>query len=245
MHSEKLLNADEVSHALASVYALSEHWLSRAPKPLDSYTLGAATYLDANRQARTYEQLCKKTNPLLISNFEWLYEKLIEHLSRKWGMIQIDPELAHPGFHIFGAAPGQLVSDAGCRLMEQPLASVHVDAPYRLHMPRWSEFENVDFLNPLSITLCLSLPRTGGGLNMWQALEQKMLVNGHSMVNCHFDRHRLSEFQYIPYQPGYMYVSSGHKIHQIAPANPMQPDDRRITMQAHAVKCDGVWQLFF
>jgi hypothetical protein len=189
--------------------------------------------------------MIEKINPLLMNQFAWLYERLILDLSHKWGPMRIHPQLACPGFHIFGALPGQRISSEGCDQMAQPLASVHVDGPYRAHMALWEKFENVDFLNPLSITLCLSLPQSGGGLNTWQDIVKKTLFCGHEMIDLNFDWHQLTQFRYTPYQLGWVYVSSGHTVHQIAPAKPMLPEDRRITLQAHAVKCDGVWQIFF
>ena len=39
---------------------------------------------------------------------------------------------------------------------------------------------------------------------------------------------------------------TGHIVHQIAPARyKCMPDDNRITLQGHAIKCDGVWRMYF
>jgi hypothetical protein len=37
----------------------------------------------------------------------------------------------------------------------------------------------------------------------------------------------------------------GQAKHQIAPAFNCEPRDRRITLQGHGVRCDGVWRLYF
>lgn len=245
MKKIKLLNQSELENALSDVYKLSNFWLERAPKPLASYTLGSATYLDASHSYAEYKKQSEKFNPILIENFKWLYTKIISKLSSEFGEMIIHPNLAHPGFHIFGALPGEQISEQACRLMEKPIASVHVDIPYRAHMHDWSFFKENDFLNPISITLCLCLPENGGGLNIWHELDKKTTFKGHEMLDFQFNRAALTKPEFIPYTPGDIYVSNGHRIHQIAPACPMLPTDRRITLQAHGLKCDGVWQLFF
>lgn len=245
MRSLKLLDPHEIETALRDIYILSNNWLSRAPYPLASYTLGCATYLDAKISKSNYQNLSKKFNPLLMTNFNWLYQRIIVMLSKEYGDMVINADLAHPGFHIFGAVPEGEISAIGCKLMEKPIASIHIDIPYRSHMHEWRSFQTVDFLNPLSITLCLRLPEQGGGLNTWHKIDKKTTFQGHEMIDFNFDRSTLVQPQYTPYTPGYIYVSNGHRVHQIAPANPMKPTDRRITLQAHALKCDGVWQLFF
>ena len=245
MYSKPVLSPAEVLRATSLVNQLSSHWIRRAPKPVASYTLGAATYLDAVRSGNAYRALHAKTNPLLYTHFSWLFEALIASLTVDWGPMSIYPVLACPGFHIFSAPPGQMISSAGCRLMEQPIASLHVDAPYRAHMQHWADFRDIDFLHPLSITLCLSLPEQGGGLNMWQEVSRKIQFQGHEMIDCHFNRHALTDYHYVAYETGHVYVSSGHYIHQIAPARTMLPHDSRVTLQAHAVKCDGIWRVFF
>ena len=43
-----------------------------------------------------------------------------------------------------------------------------------------------------------------------------------------------------------MVYFTGHIVHQIAPARyACMPDDNRITLQGHGIKCDGVWRLYF
>lgn len=245
MKSLQLLEPHEIEIALSIVYNLSSHWVRRAPPPLASYTLGCATYLDAKKSYLEYKKLAKIFNPLLANNFHWLFQKITSTLSKEYGDMVINPNLAHPGFHIFGAPPGEVLSTIGCRLMEKPIASIHIDVPYRAHMEEWNLFKKIDFLNPLSITLCLCLPEHGGGLNTWHKVDKIIKFEGREMIDCNFDRFAYVKPLYTAYNPGYIYVSSGHRIHQIAPANPMNPSDHRITLQAHALKCDGVWQLFF
>ncbi len=240
-----VLTPAEALKAATDVMALHEYWIKRAPDPVTSFTLGAATYLDAKIHDLEYKSKAQIYNPILEKNFRWLYTKLIDELTLHFGSMKLNPNLAYPGFHIFGALPGESITDHGCRLMEQPLASVHVDAPYRAHMQEWKKFQNIDFLNPLSITLCLKLPKHGGGLNSWQNIDKVVDFLGYKMIDFKFNKQALKYFKYLPYETGFVYISTGHAIHQIAPAKMMLPTDRRITLQAHAIKCDGIWQLFF
>jgi hypothetical protein len=112
-------------------------------------------------------------------------------------------------------------------------------------MQTWRKFKEVDYLNPLSITLCLCLPSSGGGLNTWQVIDTQEIFSGHPMLECHFRKLSTEDYRFTPYELGHVYLSNGHQVHQIAPAKLMLPTDRRITLQAHALKCDGTWRLFF
>jgi hypothetical protein len=245
MDKFKILSLDETIQAIHAIDQLSDDWIKRAPEPLASFTLGAATYLDATIKKFDYEKIKNQYNPKLSLNFMWLYTRLIDRLAPVYGPMVLEPDLALPGFHIFGAQPGQTISEAGCRLMEKPIASVHVDAPYRAHMQTWSKFKEIDYLNPLSITLCLCLPLSGGGLNTWQDIDTKIIYAGHEMLECNFKKISIEDYKFTPYELGHAYIFNGHQIHQIAPAQSMQPTDRRITLQAHALRCDGAWRLFF
>jgi len=49
----------------------------------------------------------------------------------------------------------------------------------------------------------------------------------------------------VPYEAGKMFWFIGKLVHQIAPAYNADFNDRRLSLQGHGVKCDGVWQLYF
>jgi succinylglutamate desuccinylase len=49
---------------------------------------------------------------------------------------------------------------------------------------------------------------------------------------------------YIEYKVGKLFYHKGHTIHQINKRK-MEYGDRRITLQAHAVRCDGVYRVYF
>ena len=47
------------------------------------------------------------------------------------------------------------------------------------------------------------------------------------------------------YNKGEMVYFVGHLLHQMMPGINVQPTDRRITVQGHGQKCDGVWRLYW
>ena len=49
----------------------------------------------------------------------------------------------------------------------------------------------------------------------------------------------------MPYTVGESCYHTGHVLHQIVPGYKLTPGDRRVTLQGHAVRCDGIWRLYF
>ena len=47
------------------------------------------------------------------------------------------------------------------------------------------------------------------------------------------------------YHEGSMIWFTGHVLHQIIPGYKLNPDDMRITLQGHGIKCDGTWRIYF
>ena len=101
MWTQKILSAQHIESALLDIDRLSPCWIRRAPHPLESFTLGAATYLDLTARCQNYDAVRLKINPLLEENFGWLYTQLISALAKDFGPITLQKELAFPGFHIF------------------------------------------------------------------------------------------------------------------------------------------------
>ncbi len=245
MYQGALLEPQELHCITNTLDKLSHAWTRRAPAPIPIYTLGAATYLDARHNPIGYQALAAQKNLLLMQHFSWLYARLIEHLNKPFGPFELERQLALPGFHIFGNTVGQPVAPMMCQMLERTPASVHMDNPYRNHLIHLSRYQKVDLLHPLSITVCLEMPQSGAGLNTWHALEQVTEFAGHAVIDDRFDPHSLGPATYHGYQLGWVYVSDGHHVHQIAASRPFLPHDRRITLQAHSIQCDGVWRLFF
>jgi|TARA_S200000501_G_C20697062_1_gene687828 hypothetical protein len=49
----------------------------------------------------------------------------------------------------------------------------------------------------------------------------------------------------VPYEVGKLFYHTGHILHQIIPGYNLDGSDRRITLQGHGVKCDGIWKIYF
>ena len=49
----------------------------------------------------------------------------------------------------------------------------------------------------------------------------------------------------VPYTIGKLMYHTGHVLHQIIPGYKLQDGDRRMTLQGHGIKCDGIWRLYF
>ena len=165
-----LLTLSEINQATEQVYSLNPIWLNRSTcKPrVPFWTLGAVTYLEGCDDMKKYHKHKEAVNPLLRRKFTWLYDILCGTLENELGdPCVIDDMLGHPGFHIFGTKPGVTATPWQLEMMQEPLASVHLDIQYKEHGPYWKTYEEVDFANPLSFTMAIKLPKTGGGLFIW------------------------------------------------------------------------------
>ena len=214
--------------------------ISRAP----FWTLGAVSYLDHVKDPDQYNKHRDYVNPVMYKKFNWIYEIICERLqSDLKEPVVIDGFLSHPGFHIFSGKTGDLIEQEYLELFQESLGSVHVDVQYEEHIEYWKTFKRVDFNNTLSFTIPIKLPSGGGGLYTW---EDK--VNPYSF-NYTTNKNKLDELESpsIPnlYTEGEMIYFIGHLLHQMMPGVKVQPDDRRITVQGHGVKCDGTWRLYW
>ncbi len=220
----------ECQEIRSAIYALKADWLRRNPY-LPFYTLGAASYIDAAQNVQTYSELAQRYNPILRDRFQWLYEKVALLLS-EWlqAPVEYPSQLALPGFHIY----------LSCKAFEQPIASIHCDSQYQL-LP-WPDPQSADFTRPLSFTLAIALPKFGGGLNLWDLSYQDIV----GLNQAEFQQLvRTQPQEYYPYQQGHLVLHSGHQLHQAAPAQNIQPDDERITLQGHSFFSQGKWQLYW
>ena len=214
--------------------------ISRAP----FWTLGAVSYLDHVKSGDQYDKHRDYVNPVLYKKFNWIYEIITEKLQEALGdPVVIDKFLAHPGFHIFATKTGTTIEPEYMKLFEQPLGSVHVDVQWEEHHDYWQTFDEVNLEDTLSFTVPIKLPSGGGGLYTW-ADE----VNPYSF-NYTTNEVKLSELEHPCvsnlYTEGEMIYFVGHLLHQMMPGVNVQPTDRRITVQGHGQKCDGVWRLYW
>jgi hypothetical protein len=222
-----LLSIEECQKIRSTVYNLREFWIRRHPV-LPFYTLGLASPYDVPKDKLGYYKDSEKHNSILHSNFQWLYEKLLvvigDFLKKP---ATFAPNLALPGFHIFLSNPA----------FEQPLGTIHCDKSYMFH---WKPSPEVDFDHPISFTQAISLPRSGGGMNIWD-LEYKEVID---LDHVGIERIASNKKRtYYPYQIGKLLLHSGHTVHQIAPIKNIQLEDDRITLQGHGILYKNTWQL--
>jgi hypothetical protein len=235
------------------VLTLNNQWVRR-----DKYfhTFGAVSYLEAFdekgvlpfNQLSGYHSHRELINPVLQRHFSDLYSDLNNALSRHLGVpCEIASELAHPGFHIFGATPleGQMEQSYVDAFEGDSWSHLHVDIQYLPHQPFWDKFRNVDLSNPMTFTLSLELPQAGSALRHWQSIESPIDAHAFNYRPMEERRNMIGPEQYAKYSPGTLTYFIGHLIHQIPASNPLLVTDRRITLQGHGIKCDNTWQLYF
>ena len=245
---------------------LDKLWLNRSmchPR-VPFWTVGAVTYLEGCDSIDKYHKHRKVMNPVLRRKFSWLYDILEKKMSDELGEpFLCDDNLALPGFHIFGPKKGEMMNKNDMFYLEQPLASIHTDIQYKEHQSYWNRFKEVDLENVLSFTLAIKLPKHGGGLYIWDWAEfdQEMIDTFNFQHNDNkvdvlknkylWDNGSVNGYDpkeeplYEEYTEGSMVYFIGHLVHQIAPAKNCQPDDKRITLQGHAIMCDGIWRCYF
>ncbi len=206
------------------------------------WTLGAVSYLDGVEDYARYHKHKQALNPVLKKKFSWMYQiicdKFSEHMQEEF---VVDDVLGLPGFHIFAAKRGQVIEDQYIKMFEQPLGSIHVDIQYREHHNYWQTFNEVDLENTLSFTIPIKLPKNGGGLYTWDIEVDRDVFNYNSNKNKQPDEDPTVN----PYHDGQMIYFIGHLLHQMMPGIDVKPDDKRLTVQGHGVKCDGIWRLYF
>jgi hypothetical protein len=50
---------------------------------------------------------------------------------------------------------------------------------------------------------------------------------------------------YHPYRPGFLQLHHRLVVHSLTSPGPIEPDDVRITLQGHGLRCDGRWILYW
>jgi hypothetical protein len=228
-----LLSPAECADLDREVKALRNCWTPRGPQPGHFFTLGAASYLDADDE---YASRTSATNAVLRGRFGWLYARLAEVLTRRLhAPVGYTDTLAVPGFHIWETPA----------IFTTPVASVHFDLQYLRTWPE--DAPGVDFAHPLSFTLPIRLPRRGGGLNVWDVTydRYRRFADRLDVRLTPMDLTVLLEATRFPYTVGGLSLHSGHLLHQIGEIDEVFPGDERITLQGHALCEQGVWRLYW
>jgi hypothetical protein len=210
---EKILTKDEANFFAKQVKKDRNLWKK---KNILMSILGTASYLEGQKGGYNfYRKEYMKTNKLLKQRYSKLYDKILEYVKKRVGdESNVKFRFALPGFHIFKCNS----------IFSLPVASVHKDLQYRYI--DFDEPVDIDLDKTGSFTLCLELPKTGGGLYVFE--DEKVKVN---------------------YRPGYIVCHNGKTNHMIAPS-PVSDSKKleyRITLQFHSLydKLSNTWYLYW
>ncbi|MEH2233770.1 MAG: hypothetical protein V7K71_29725 [Nostoc sp.] len=232
--SEQIVTSEQCNDICSVIHSLREFWIKRGNSPKFFYTLGTASYLDFLNQpnfSKDYYTIAHEYNLLLELHFGWLYKLIKEYLEQTLiNPVMYKPDAALPGFHIWQDS----------NLITKPNATTHFDLQYR--NLKWDEGK-LDAVNTISFTLPIKLPKSGGGLNVWDF----HYINNYSQAIAG-DVEILKRFRtktFHDYKVGEIVLHSGHTLHQIAPTTCIYPDDERITLQGHGLFCNGEWLLYW
>ena len=249
-----VFTADQCKRIEDTLDKMDSLWINRSCTPRFAYenstksirapfwTLGAVSYLDAVEDYARYHKLKTVMNPVLKKKFGWMYDIICEKFEEEFGCpVVIDDVLAHPGFHIFSAKKGQIISEGHVRLFETALGSIHVDIQYKEHWEYWQTYNHADLDNQMTWTIPVKLPKHGGGLYTWDVEVDPAVFNYNTNENKKPDVSPTAN----KYYEGQMTYFFRHLLHQMMPGVKVSPDDRRLTVQGHGIKCDGVWRLYF
>lgn len=212
------------------------------------WTLGAASYRDGRKSLKFYHKIKNRENSILLNNFQDIYDIFLEKVNKYIGDAELEKDLALPGFHIFGE--NQHVDSKVKINLSNFLDLIHKDGLNDMHYDFLStKYSNVDIDKVISITIPIQLPIKGHGLCVWDdSLTEFNSYDEFAKDIISSGLYKDFEFgdpNIIPYRLGSAFCFSGMSLHQIAPIFKAYPGDRRITMQAHGLVCDGSWRLFF
>lgn len=252
-----IFNEEECIDILNRIDSLREEWIVfRKPSYEDGvvtqpplWSLGASSSRDLKKSIGYYNRVKNKENVTLINNFNDVYDSLLQKIEPYLGNVELENDLALPGFLIFGENKkrnGILKS----KIPDNWYDMIHRDELYYTHYnflkTKYKEVENHKII---SITISIMLPRNGSGLCAW---DQKLIKFNSDesfakeiVENKIYENFKLGMPIIIPYNKGQAFCFSGNSDHQIAPICTIHPEDRRVTLQAHGMVCDGAWRLFF
>jgi hypothetical protein len=233
----EILRPAQCEEICSTVHMLRSFW-TQVNEQTEFFTLGVASYIEFCRPgdaAARYREKARQSNPLLCEYFAGIMEYLRVTLQRHLGgPAAFAEELGRPGFHIW-------LTEA---IPRQPTASVHFDLQYR--QVGWPVGACADYERPVSFTLPLRLPAGGGGMNVWNLHHNEVEELGARGVPVDINEMKEArERLHYDYKPGHLVVHTGHFLHQIAPVERIEPGDERITLQGHAMRCDGRWMLYW
>ena len=188
----------DVDKIYKDVLGLKDLWIQRHLPGF--YTLGPCAYLDLDSPA--YYKGKEKTNPVLLETFPEMYQAVQDYLEGVIGEeVWLDPDVAHPSFHIFESNP--------CYLKQS--GTWHQDRP--------NVTLGLGEVDPLTFTVAIKLPKSGGGMDY-------TLTDGSDEI-------------YYGYEEGSIVVHSGFVYHRISKLKEYVEGEHRITLQGHIIRKNG------
>jgi hypothetical protein len=230
-----LLSSEECQAVRTSLYGMKDAWIQRNPaNPGLCFTIGPAAYIDACSSPSPemdYYQRAVHYNALLGRHFGQLYQRvaaaLTDHLRAP---VRYADDQAWPGFHIF----------VGEAIVSASRAPAHFDLQFqKLRWPR-----PLDPGPALAFTLPITLPRAGGGLDVWNITPRELENAQRRGLVDDLQSYKTRKPQtFYPYAVGCLAVHSGAILHRIGAVSSITAEDERITLQGHGVKISGSWIL--
>lgn len=193
------------------------------------WTVGATSYKDKDGKTQDeFEKFVLKYNVRLLDHFEPLYKFYLEWfefmLRRKCVYM---PGMPIPGFHVFKY----------CKDFEKPLARPHVDVPF----DKFDWGKTVGYHTIFTPVIAVEVPEDAG-MYVWDVTAED--IDEHGVEKVLQMLPTIEPFDFVGHKPDQMIYHSGRFVHQIKPFS--GPTDKwRITMQAHAVLMDGVWNIYW
>jgi hypothetical protein len=223
-----IFSESECAQIREKVHELRHLWISRNTL-VPFYTLGAASYLDGVFLT-VYLDLAKKFNNILKEEFSWMYTRLFEVLENHLQAPIVHAErFAVPGFHV-------LLSH---RAFEGSFAAFHFDLQYDF---LYRNNASADLSRPFSFTVAIAIPKSGASMTVCE-LQHSEVKDLPPAAVMEISKERKQNL--VAYKTGTMVTHSGHFLHKLSPIPDIQPTDERITLQGHAICCDGKWQIYW
>jgi hypothetical protein len=247
------MNDSELKLAREKLYGMSNLW--ERDSTFDPFwILGTkGNFLNdgnSNEKIHIYSNKLKKINGTILENFGFIYETIKKEASSVIGKCDyVSDILALPVFQIFGCRPYDTVTENEFHYYKN-YSYVHTDNRiFQIKMLK-QNYKIVNDDTILSLTLCIELPKDGGGIFLWT--KEKDILK-HSTNNAKIQKLKMTHKYfdgklpaYIPYKEGNIFIFQSNKVqHTIAQPQINNDNDRRITIQAFAIKCDGIWRMFF
>jgi len=201
--------------------SISEEVLKLDPFLVDRggfWTLGAATYQD---DPKAYPAIANAFNLIIERAFGKMHDIVNKVLSEHFGtpVGSMTSGFGLPSFHVFDHTSNGMQGH------------IHIDEPYTR-----VDFQGVEWHDPFSFTLPVSIPTAGAGVDFWWGVTDEDIEKYTADPEM-----EIPEPEFVPYELGKVYIHDGMTPHRIASVAPVPEGELRITLQGHGVHvADGV-----